>query len=393
MPQSAAAQLTKVRDSMLVFGAPDIGEAEIAEVVATLRSGWIGTGPRTARFERAFAEHLGKDEALAVSSCTAALMLALKAAGIGPGDEVITTPLTFCATVNAILHAGATPVLADVDPVTMNIDPVEVLSRITPRTRALLPVHFAGRPCAMDDLTAIAKRHGLLLIEDCAHAIETQWRGRPAGTFGDFGCFSFYATKNVTTAEGGMVVARAPEHIDRLKVLALHGMTRDAWQRFGDDGYKHYQVVDAGYKSNMTDLQAAIGLHQLARVESNLALREAVWERYERAFADLPLGRPAPARPEERHARHLYTVLVDEERCGWSRDRFLAGMTQQNIGVGVHYLSLPEHPFYRERLGWRPEEWPHARRIGQETVSLPLSPALTYDDVEDVILAVRRLLA
>ncbi|MFQ5845621.1 MAG: DegT/DnrJ/EryC1/StrS family aminotransferase, partial [Planctomycetota bacterium] len=382
-PRSASVR--PVRETMLVFGAPDLEEPEIDEVLATLRSGWIGTGPRVARFEAAFAAYQGVDDAVALSSCTSALHLSLLASGIGAGDEVITTPLTFCATLNAVLHAGATPVLADVDPATMNLDPAEVERRITPRTRGIIVVHFAGRPCAMDEILALARDHKLLVFEDCAHAIETRYRGRPAGTMGDFGAFSFYVTKNVVTGEGGMVLSRHPDALDHIKVLALHGLSRDAWKRFGDEGYRHYHVVDAGFKSNMTDLQAALGLHQLERVERNHLVREAIWHRYDQALADLPLVLPAPAQRHERHARHLYTVLVDEERAGVGRDRFLDAMTALNIGVGVHYLSLPEHPYYRERFGWRPEQWPHAARIGRTTVSLPLSSGLSEGDVEDVI--------
>ncbi|HMM46051.1 MAG TPA: DegT/DnrJ/EryC1/StrS family aminotransferase [Candidatus Macondimonas sp.] len=378
-----------MRERFLTFGAPLIGEAEIAEVVDSLRSGWLGTGPKTARFERDFAAYRGVDQAVAVNSCTAALHLSLLAAGLGPGDEVITTPLTFCATVNAILHAGATPVLADVDPVTFNLDPAAVAARITPRTRAILPVHFAGRPCDMGALMALAERHDLRVIEDCAHAIESTYDGQGVGTFGDFGCFSFYVTKNVVTGEGGMILARRAEDAARLKTLALHGMSHDAWKRFSDSGYRHYQVVECGFKYNMMDLQAAIGLHQLARVEASWQRRRAIWARYQDAFADLPVTRPAESDPRSRHAHHLYTLLVDEARCGRTRDAFLEHMTAQRIGVGVHYLSLPEHPYYQDRLGWRPEDNPNAMRIGRQTVSLPLSPALTDTDVEDVIAAVR----
>ncbi|MGB2942824.1 MAG: DegT/DnrJ/EryC1/StrS family aminotransferase [Candidatus Macondimonas sp.] len=377
-----------MRERFLVFGAPLIGEAEIDEVVDSLRSGWLGTGPKVARFERAFAAYKGAEQAVAVNSCTAALHLSLLAADLGPGDEVITTPLTFCATVNAILHAGATPVLADVDPISFNIDPAEVAARITPRTRAILPVHFAGRPCAMDPLMALAQQHDLRVIEDCAHAIESSYHGRPTGTFGDFGCFSFYVTKNVVTGEGGMILARRPEAAARLKTLALHGMSHDAWRRFSDSGYRHYQVVECGFKYNMMDLQAAIGLHQLARVEASWLRRRAIWDRYQAAFADLPVTRPADPEPDTRHAHHLYTLLIDATRCGCTRDAFLEHMTAQRIGVGVHYLSLPEHPYYQDRLGWRPEDTPEAMRIGRQTVSLPLSPALTDADVEDVIRAV-----
>jgi dTDP-4-amino-4,6-dideoxygalactose transaminase len=377
------------KERFLVFGSPLIGEAEIEEVVGSLKSGWLGTGPKVTRFQQEFAAYVGAPQAAALNSCTAALHLALVALDLKPGDEVITTPLTFCATVNAILHAGGTPVLADVDPSSQNIDPERVREKITPRTRAILPVHFAGRPCDMDALCALAREHGLALVEDCAHAIETTWRGRHAGTFGDFGCFSFYVTKNVITGEGGMVTANDPERLARIKILGLHGMSADAWKRFGDEGYKHYYVVEAGFKYNMMDLQAAIGIHQLARVEENHVRRRAVWEMYDRAFADLPLGLPAPEEPNTRHARHLYTILVDEARCGVSRDDFLTRMTREGIGVGVHYLSLPEHPYYRERFGWRPEDWPQAMALGRSTVSLPLSAKLTDADAADVAEAVR----
>ncbi|HEX6883508.1 MAG TPA: DegT/DnrJ/EryC1/StrS family aminotransferase [Planctomycetota bacterium] len=381
------------RERFLVFGKPTIEEPEIAEVVDSLRKGWLGTGPKVARLERDFAAYRGAPQAVAVHSCTAALHLSLLAAGLEPGDEVITTPLTFCATVNAILHAGATPVLADVERSTMNLDPERVEAALTPRTRALLPVHFAGRPCAMDALTDIARRKGLVLIEDCAHAIESEYHGTPAGRFGDFGCFSFYATKNMTTGEGGMVLTRDEEHAARLKVLALHGMSKDAWKRFSDEGYKHYQVVELGFKYNMMDQQAAIGLHQLPRLERWLTRREAVWQAYDRAFADLPVELPAPAERDTRHARHLYTLLVDEARAGISRDGFLNAMTERNIGVGVHYLSIPEHPYYRQRFGWKPESFPHAMEIGRRTVSLPLSAGLDDEDVADVIAAVQGVLA
>lgn len=383
----------KMRDRFLVFGAPAIGEEEIQEVVASMRSGWLGTGPKVARFEADFSGYKGAPFAAALNSCTAALHLSILAAGIGPGDEVITSPLTFCATVNAIIHAGATPVLADVQPGTMNIDPDEIERRITPRTKALLPVHFAGRPCDMDRILSIARDHRLRVIEDCAHAIESEYHGQKAGTFGDFGCFSFYVTKNVVTGEGGLVLARREEDIVRIKVLGLHGMSKDAWKRFSDEGYKHYQVVECGFKYNMMDLQAAIGIHQLERVEDNWLRRRSVWERYDRAFAGLPLELPAAIEPHTRHAYHLYTVQVDEARAGISRDRFLDAMTACNIGVGVHYLSLPEHPFYQRTFGWWPEQYPHAMRIGRQTVSLPLAANLDDNDVNDVIAAVRACLS
>jgi len=379
--------------SFLIFGSPLIEQAEIDEVVACMESAWLGTGPRVAQFERNFAAYQGlqPSQVAAVNSCTAALHVSMVAANLEPASEVITTPMTFCASVNAIIHAGLTPVMADVDAQTQNIDPAAIEAAITPRTRAILPVHFAGRPCEMDAIMTTASKHGLMVIEDCAHAIETTYHDRKAGTFGGFGCFSFYATKNVVTGEGGMIMGRDEAHVARAKVLALHGMSKDAWHRFGDQGYKHYQVVEAGFKYNMMDLQAAIGIHQLARAEQNWKRREAVWNRYMKAFADLPIGLPAPPAPGTRHAYHLFTIMVDESRCGISRDAFLDAMNARRIGTGVHYLSVPEHPFYQKRFDWKPEQWPNAMRIGRQTVSLPLSPKLTDTDVERVIEAVRAL--
>jgi len=376
----------------IVFGAPRIERDEIDEVVRCLESGWIGTGPRVARFEKEFATYKETPFAAAVSSCTAAIHLSVLAAGIGAGDEVITTPMTFCASVNAIVHAGATPVLADVDPETMNIDPAEVEARITPNTKAILPVHFAGRSANMEALTDIARHHGLKIIEDCAHAIETQYRGRPAGTFGDFGCFSFYATKNVTTGEGGMVLTKNEDDLARIKMLALHGMSKDAWKRFSDEGYKHYFVVETGFKYNMMDLQAALGIHQLQRVEANWRRRAEIWQQYNEAFVGLPLTLPAKPEADTRHAYHLYTILIDKESAGITRDEFLDAITAREIGVGVHYMSIPEHPVYQERFGWRPEDYPNAMRIGRQTVSLPLSAKLTDAEVTKVVQAVQATL-
>ena len=377
----------------LIFGSPLIGEEEIAEVESCLRSGWLGTGPRVAQFERDFAAYqaVAPGQVAAVNSCTAALHIAMVALGLEPGAEVVTTPLTFCASVNAIIHAGLTPVLADVDPHTQCIDPAAIEAAVTPRTAAILPVHFAGRAAPMHDIMAIAAKHRLAVIEDCAHSIETEYANRKVGTFGDFGCFSFYATKNVVTGEGGMILGRDEALVARARVLALHGMSKDAWHRFGDKGYRHYQVVEAGFKYNMMDLQAAIGIHQLARVERTWLRRRDIWNRYMDAFADLPIGLPAAPAPQSRHAHHLFTIDIDETRCGIARDAFLEAMTAARIGVGVHYLSVPEHPYYQTRFGWRPEAWPNAMRIGRQTVSLPLSAKLTDADVERVIGAVRTL--
>jgi dTDP-4-amino-4,6-dideoxygalactose transaminase len=382
-----------MRKDLLVFGSPRIERDEIDEVVACLESGWLGTGPKVAKFEKDFAAYKGAEHAAAVNSCTAALHLSILAAGIKPGDEVITTAMTFCATVNAIIHAGATPVLADIDSRSMNIDPGEIEKKITKRSRAILPVHFAGRPCDMDSIMRIAGKHDLKVIEDCAHAIETEYHGRKAGTFGDFGCFSFYVTKNIITGEGGMVLARHEEDIARIKVLALHGMSKDAWKRFSDTGYRHYQVVECGFKYNMMDLQAAIGIHQLARIESCWERRRRLWQRYNEAFSSLPVGLPAEPETGTKHACHLYTIRIDETKTGITRDAFLDEMTKRNIGVGVHYLSIPEHPYYRETFGWKPEGYPNAMIVGRQTVSLPISAKLTDEDADDVIASVASIVS
>ncbi len=380
------------RKDFLVFGAPAIEDPEIQAVMQVMKTGWLGTGPRVAEFEEAVARYKGVRHAVALNSCTAALHLSLLASKLQPGDEVITTPMTFCATINAIIHAGATPVLADVDPVTQNIDPARIAEKITPRTRAILPVHFAGRPCPMDDIMAIAEKQGLVVIEDCAHAIETEYHGRKAGTFGSFGCFSFYVTKNVVTGEGGMVLTREEADAARIKILGLHGMSKDAWKRFSDEGYKHYQVVAPGFKYNMMDLQAAIGLEQLRRVEPYWKMRQKIWQTYNEEFRSLPVGLPADPEPDTLHAFHLYTLRINQENAGISRDAFLGAMQKQNIGVGVHYQSIPEHPYYQQAYGWRAEDYPHAMQIGRETVSLPISPKLSEQDVADVIAAVKNAL-
>lgn len=378
---------------MLVFGQPLISDEEIQEVTDSMRRAWLGTGPKVHAFEKEFARYKGTPHAAAVNSCTAALHLACLALDLKLGDEVITSAMTFCATVNAIIHSGATPVLADIDPVTRNIDPEEIAARITPRTRAILVIHFAGVPCDMDRIMPLARERELSVIEDCAHAIETEYHGRKTGTFGEFGCFSFYATKNITTGEGGMVVSAHEDWINRIKVMALHGMSQDAWKRFSDDGYKHYFVMDRGFKYNMMDLQAAIGLHQLRKIEEFWLRRQEIWRRYLSAFGDLPLGLPPAGDDGNRHAYHLFTVTLDERRTGISRDRFLEEMTRRKIGVGVHYLAIPEHPFYQRNYGWEPNDYPHARDYGRSTVSLPLSPKLTDDDINDVIMAVREIVS
>jgi dTDP-4-amino-4,6-dideoxygalactose transaminase len=377
-----------VRQDYLVFGSPRIEEAEIEEVVATIRSGWIGTGPKVQLFEEKFGKYVGGRNACAVSSCTAALHLALLASGVGPGDEVITTTMTFAATANAVTHTGARPVFADVDPDSLNIDPEDILRKITPKTRGIIPVHFAGRPCQMDKILEIAKAHNLFIVEDCAHAIESKYKGRSTGTIGDLGCYSFYVTKNVITGEGGMIVTDNDEYTERIKIMALHGMTKDAWNRFSDEGYKHYQVVEAGFKYNMTDIQASLGIHQLERVDTNHKRRQEIWAHYNQAFKQLACQIPATVDEHIRHSYHLYTLLLDLEALSIDRDRFLDVLDKENVGTGVHYLPVHSHPFYQKQFGCRPGEHPVAESIGRRTVSLPLSAKLSDRDVEDVIQAV-----
>jgi dTDP-4-amino-4,6-dideoxygalactose transaminase len=301
--------------------------------------------------------------------------------------------LTFASTANSVIHAGGRPVFADCDRETMNLDPDSLKERITDRTRAVIPVHFAGRACDMDTIMGIAGERGLKVIEDCAHAIETEYRGGKAGNFGDLGCFSFYVTKNIVTGEGGMVVTSNEEYADKIKVLALHGLSKDAWSRFSDEGFKHYQVIYSGYKYNMMDIQAAIGIHQLPRVEAYRRRREEIWNRYDEAFRDLPVRLPAPVEPGTRHAYHLYTLLLDTERAGITRDGFMDEMTGRNIGVGVHYIALHLHPYFQEALGYRNGDFPNAEWISERTVSIPLSPKLTDGDVEDVVASVKEVLA
>lgn len=380
-----------VRESFLVFGQPDIGEEEIAEVVDTLRSGWLGTGPKTKRFEAEFAEYVGAKHAIAVNSCTAGLHLSLLALGIGSGDEVITTPMTFASTLNVALHVGARPVLVDVDRATQNIDPARIENAITPRTRAIMPVHMAGRPCDMDAIGSMAADHGLAVVEDAAHATEAAWGDRKVGSISPLTAFSFYVTKNLVTGEGGMITTDDDALADDLRIRSLHGLSRDAWKRYSAAGFQPYDVVLPGWKYNLTDIHSALGLHQLRRIKENLVRREEVWERYSEALHDVPgITVPAPF-DQGVHARHLYTILLDPEVRG--RDEFVEEMRLRNIGTGVHFVAAHLHSYFREELGHVRGDFPNAEYISDRTVSLPLSSKLTDDDVDDVIGAVRDVVA
>jgi len=371
--------------SIVPFAPPSVGAEEIAEVVATLESGWLTTGPRVASFEHAFARYVGATHALAVNSCTAALHLSLLACGVAEGDEVITTPLTFCATANVIVHTGATPVFADIDPVTCNLDPRAVEAALTDRARVIMPVHYAGRPADMAAFLSIARTAGLRIVEDAAHCVEGAIDGQHVGSIGDFTCFSFYATKNLTTGEGGMVTTADERAASFMRTASLHGMSRDGWTRYAPGGSPHYDVVTPGFKYNMMDLQAAIGLHQLSRIELMHGRRAAICARYDEELAGLPLTLPAPVDAGVAHARHLYPVLLDEQAAGLSRDMLHARLSAQGISTSVHFRAVHLHPYYQERFGFRRGMFPVAESVSDTTLSLPLSAAMTEEAVDRVI--------
>jgi dTDP-4-amino-4,6-dideoxygalactose transaminase len=371
--------------SIVPFAPPTLGPEEIAEVVATLESGWLSTGPRVAAFERAFADYTGARYALAVNSCTAALHLALLAAGVKAGDEVVTTPLTFCATANVIIHAGATPVFADIDPRSLNLDPRAAAHALTDRTRVILPVHYAGRPADMTALQAMAAASGLRIVEDAAHCVEGVTDGRKVGSIGDYTCFSFYATKNLTTGEGGMVTTADATAASFMRTASLHGMSKDGWARYAPGGTPHYDVVMPGFKYNMMDIQAAIGLHQLARLEAMHARRAAICARYDAGLAGLPVHLPAPVDAGTVHARHLYPVLVDEATWGMSRDDLYTGLRDRGISTSIHFRAVHLHPYYQERFGFRRGMFPVAESVSDTTLSLPLSAGMEDAAVDRVI--------
>jgi dTDP-4-amino-4,6-dideoxygalactose transaminase len=379
------------RNEFLPFHRPSVGDAEIAEVVDTLRSGWLTMGPKTQRFEQAFAASLGVEHAVAVSSCTAALHLVLDALGVGPGDEVVTTPYTFTATVASILYTGATPVLVDTLPDDPNIDPEAVAARVGKRTKVILPVHFAGHPCDLDRLAQIADGCGAALVEDAAHALPTTYKGAMVGGIGRATCFSFYAGKNMTTGEGGMITTRDADLSDALRIRRLHGISRDAWKRYSAEGSWYYEVEALGFKYNMTDLNAAIGLHQLARLDEFQKRREQVVDLYDRHLADLP-GLSLPKHPVDgKSAWHLYVVRIDPERLRVSRSEVIEMLKADNIGTSVHFIPAHLHPLYRERLGCQPGDFPNASRLYEGAISLPLFPSMSDEDVLDVCRSLTRI--
>lgn len=378
--------------SFIPFDRPAFSEEAIAEVVDSLRSGWITTGPKVKRFEADFAAYTGARHAIALSSATAALHIALVARGLGPGDEVITSPLTFCSTAHVVEHTGATVVPADVDPRTGNIDPQAVAAAVTPRTRAIIPVHLGGRPCQLDELTALAQKHNLFLLEDAAHAVGAGYHGRKIGVIGDATAFSFYATKNLTTAEGGMLTTDDDALAQKVRVLCLHGMSRDAWDRYTEKGSWAYQVVEAGFKYNLPDVLAAMGLWQLKELDGKIALRRQLTERYNAAFAAAPeLLTPPPAPAGVDHAHHLYILRLNLERFTISRADFIAALKEQGIGASVHFIPLYRLDYYRRKYNWLPEDFPACESIFRSCLSLPVYPTLLPADQDYIIETILKL--
>ncbi len=385
----------KIRDEFLNYNTPFYGQEELDGVVDAICSGWWSKGPKVLEFEKRFAEYVGVKHAIALNSCTAGLFLGLQAHGVGPGDEIITTPMTFCATSNTIVHCGATPVFADVDPLTGLIDPKEIEKKITPRTKGIVPVHYAGRACDMDTINDIAQRHGLFVMEDAAHAVYTTYaNGNLVGNSDNITAFSFYATKNLATGEGGMITTNDDALFERLQILSLHGMSKGAWNRFSATGNWKYDVVEAGYKYNMTDLAAALGLAQMDRLEEMQAKRLDFAQTYNRAFADVKGISVLPDSAWGRNAWHLYMIKIEPNGLLISRDRFIHLLNEEyKIGTSVHYIPVPVHPFYRINYGTRQGDYPNAERLYAQIISIPLNPSMTKEDVEYVCEAVREIAA
>jgi dTDP-4-amino-4,6-dideoxygalactose transaminase len=378
-----------VRPEFLPFSLPDIDEAEISSVEQILRSGWLTTGPKVKEFERQFAEFIGARHAIAVNSCTAALHLALDAIGIKEGDEVIVPTLTFAATAEVVFYLNARPVLVDCCPRTLNMDPARIEKAITPRTRAIIPVHFGGQPCQMETIRDIAQRHNLAIIEDAAHALPARYQGQMVGTIGDITCFSFYATKTITTGEGGMITTDNDEYAERMRIMSLHGISKDAWKRYTAEGSWRYDILFPGYKYNLTDIAAALGVEQLKKCTRFYESRKRMASEFDEAFADIASLTTPFVDSTVQHAWHLYVVQLNLERLTIGRDRFIEELKRANIGTSVHFIPLHLHPFYRDTLRYDVREFPCATEAFERIVSLPLYTKMTRQDQQDVIDAVR----
>jgi dTDP-4-amino-4,6-dideoxygalactose transaminase len=368
-----------------------IGEEEISEVVDTLRSDWITTGPKTSRFEESFREFIGCKHAVAVSSCTAALELSLASVGVGKGDEVITSPFTFAATAEVIIHQNATPRFADVEKETYNLSPEEVVDNVSANTKAIIPVHYGGQPCEMDELAKIAAEYDLAIIEDAAHAFGASYKNRMIGTVGDSTCFSFYATKNITTADGGMVTTNSDTIAAKVRILSLHGISKDAWKRYSDEGTWHYEILLPGYKYNMTDIQAAIGIHQLRKAPEMQKRREEIATKYTKAFENIPEITTPCTKKNVKHAWHLYPLLINANLLSISRNGFIEALKSENIGTSVHFIPLHLHPYYKDTYGYKRGDFPIAESVFDREISLPIYPRMTEDDVDDVIASVHKV--
>ena len=380
-----------VRIKFLPFSLPLIGEKEENEVIDTLRSGWLTTGPKTKRFEENFKNYIGARYAVALNSCTAGLHLSLVALDIGEGDEVITTPVTFAATANVILHQRAKPVFVDIDPGTLNIDVSKIEEKITDKTKAIIPVHMAGQPCEMDEIIKIAEERNLLVIEDAAHAVGAEYNSRKIGTLSKLVAFSFYPIKNITTGEGGMLTTDDKELADKIRILSLHGLTKDAWKRYSEEMGEHWQIIYPGYKYNMSDIQASLGLHQLDKLEEFIEIRKRYSQIYDEAFAPMPEITLLRAIHNIKHAHHLYIILLKLEELRMTRDTFMKALHKENIGTGIHFQSIHLQPFYKERFKFKREDYPQAASISERIISLPLYPKMTEEDIEDVIHAVKKV--
>ena len=381
-----------VRTSFLPFHTPDIGDEEISAVVETLRSGWLTTGPRAHEFENAFANYVGAAHAVAVNSCTAALHLALDAIGLREGDEVLVPTMTFAATAEVVHYFKARPILVDCEPDTLNIDPASLERAVSPRSRAIIPVHYGGHPCEMNRITEIARNHRLHVIEDAAHALPASYRGQMVGTVGDLACFSFYATKTLCTGEGGMVTTGNAEYAERVRTMSLHGISKDAWKRYRAEGSWYYEIVAPGFKYNMTDIAAALGLAQLAKCDRMREARRRIAGTYDQGLATLDEAATPVVRDGVEHAWHLYPIRLELERLRISRHEFVAMMRSRNIGTSVHFIPLHLHPYYRSTYHYQPQDFPNASYAYERIVSLPIYPSMTNGDASDVIGAVRDII-
>ena len=382
-----------VRASFLPYHQPLVDANDERAVVETLRSGWLTTGPKTKGFEKDLAAYTGAAHCVGVNSCTAALHLALEAVGVGSGDEVITSPITFASTANVIVHRAARPVFVDVEPDTFNIDARGIEAALTPRTKALIPVDFAGQPCDLDAIVAIAGGHQLPVIEDAAHALGADYKGRRVGGIADMTCFSFYANKNITSGEGGALTTNRQEWADRITVMALHGLSRDAWKRYSAEGYRHWDIIAPGYKYNMFDVQAALVGSQFKKLEAFQVRRDALKARLDAGLRDLAeLAFPAE-RSWVRHAHHLYPIVVRTEMLRADRDVIMNAIQAENIGIGVHFRAVHLHPFYVETFGFRRGMFPNAEYYSDRAISLPIYPRMTDADADDVVAAVRKVIA